>query len=78
VPPRVECSLTALGLSLVGLVAGIRSWAEAHIEQVQEARASYDTINGTGAESGGGGEPTGAAMTGGVENVPGVTLPLVG
>ena len=42
VPPRVEYSLTELGRSLVKLVAGICSWAEAHIEEVQEARESYD------------------------------------
>jgi DNA-binding HxlR family transcriptional regulator len=42
VPPRVEYSLTDLGRSLVGLVAGICSWAESNIEQVQAARATYD------------------------------------
>ena len=63
VPPRVEYSLTALGLSLVDLVAGICSWAEAHIEQVQEARAAYDTVAGSGVESEGGRRPAGAAMT---------------
>jgi len=43
VPPRVEYSLTALGLSLVDLVSGICTWAETHIEQVQEARVGYDS-----------------------------------
>lgn len=43
VPPRVEYSLTALGLSLVDLVSGICSWAETHIEQVQESRVGYDS-----------------------------------
>jgi DNA-binding HxlR family transcriptional regulator len=38
VPPRVEYSLTELGRSLVKLVAGICSWAEAHMEEVQKAR----------------------------------------
>ena len=42
VPPRVEYSLTELGRSLVKLVAGICSWAEAHIEEVQKARQSFD------------------------------------
>jgi DNA-binding HxlR family transcriptional regulator len=42
VPPRVEYTLTDLGRSLCGLVEGICGWAEAHIEQVQEARAAYD------------------------------------
>jgi DNA-binding HxlR family transcriptional regulator len=42
VPPRVEYSLTDLGRSLSGLVERICGWAEANIEQVQEARAIYD------------------------------------
>ena len=42
VPPRVEYSLTDLGRSLSVLVGGICGWAEANIEQVQEARAVYD------------------------------------
>lgn len=41
VPPKVEYSLTALGLSLCNLVEGICSWAEANIEQVQAARKVY-------------------------------------
>jgi DNA-binding HxlR family transcriptional regulator len=42
VPPKVEYSLTSLGRSLCGLVEGICGWAEANIEQVQEARETYD------------------------------------
>jgi DNA-binding HxlR family transcriptional regulator len=42
VPPKVEYSLTSLGRSLCGLVEGICGWAEANIEQVQEAREVYD------------------------------------
>lgn len=42
VPPRVEYSLTPLGRSLCKLVAGICHWAEAHMEQVEAARASFD------------------------------------
>jgi DNA-binding HxlR family transcriptional regulator len=42
VPPKVEYSLTALGLSLCSLVEGICGWAEANIEQVQAAREVYD------------------------------------
>ena len=41
VPPKVEYSLTPLGRSLCSLVAGICSWAEANIEQVQAARKTY-------------------------------------
>jgi len=42
VPPRVEYSLTELGQSLVSMVSSVRTWAETHIEQVLEARATYD------------------------------------
>lgn len=42
VPPRVEYSLTDLGRSLSVLVEGICGWAEANMEQVQEARTVYD------------------------------------
>jgi DNA-binding HxlR family transcriptional regulator len=45
VPPKVEYSLTGLGRSLCGLVGGICGWAEANIEQVQEAREEYDRIS---------------------------------
>src|ERR1700739_98157 len=41
VPPKVEYSLTSLGRSLCNLVEGICTWAEANIEQVQEAREVY-------------------------------------
>jgi len=44
VPPRVEYSLTDLGCSLCQLVAGICDWAEANIEQVQQARTVYDRL----------------------------------
>lgn len=45
VPPRVEYSLTQLGLSLVDLVSGVCSWAETHMEQVEQARIAYDATN---------------------------------
>lgn len=48
VPPRVEYSLTDLGQSLVKLVAGICSWAEAHIEEVQKARDIFDRPDRSG------------------------------
>jgi len=41
VPPRVEYSLTDLGRSLIKLVAGICTWAEVHIEEIQRARLAY-------------------------------------
>jgi hypothetical protein len=51
VPPKVECSLTHLGRSLCGLVEAICGWAEANIEQVQEAREVYDRVAGSIAQS---------------------------
>ena len=42
VPPRVDYALTELGKSLYGLVEGLEKWAEANIDEVQEARATYD------------------------------------
>ena len=45
VPPRVEYSLTELGRSLVKLVAGVCSWAEDHIEEVQAARQEFDSVD---------------------------------
>jgi DNA-binding HxlR family transcriptional regulator len=42
VPVRVDYELTALGESLLPIQRAIKDWAETHIEQVQQARASYD------------------------------------
>jgi DNA-binding HxlR family transcriptional regulator len=42
VPPRVDYALTELGKSLYGLVEGLEKWAEGNIDEVQEARATYD------------------------------------
>ena len=42
VPPRVEYDLTGLGRSLLGLVSGMSTWAEEHIDDVIEARVDYD------------------------------------
>ncbi|MFD8813837.1 winged helix-turn-helix transcriptional regulator [Streptomyces sp. NPDC059627] len=43
VPVRVDYELTPLGVSLSLLLAGVKDWAETHIEQVHEARGRYDT-----------------------------------
>ena len=43
VPPRVEYDLTSLGRSLLGLVSGMSTWAEEHIDDVIGARVAYDT-----------------------------------
>ena len=42
VPVRVDYELTALGRSLLPVVHAIKSWSEAHIEEIEDARASYD------------------------------------
>jgi DNA-binding HxlR family transcriptional regulator len=46
VPPRVEYSLTALGKTLRQLVRGLVKWSEAHLLEVDEARAAYDAKHG--------------------------------
>jgi len=43
VPPRVDYSLTPLGRSLSGHIAGIREWAYANMAGIEEARATFDT-----------------------------------
>jgi DNA-binding HxlR family transcriptional regulator len=42
VPVTVTYELTALGRSLLVVFAGLKDWAESHMEEVLEARASYD------------------------------------
>ena len=42
VPPRVEYRLTKLGATLRQLVRGLVGWSEAHLTQVDAARAAYD------------------------------------
>ena len=41
-PPRVEYSLTKLGLSTVDLIEAICDWAEQHSEEVRLARIAFD------------------------------------
>lgn len=43
IPPRVEYSLTQLGLTLCDPLAAIRDWAETHIHEVIAARERYDS-----------------------------------
>ena len=47
VPPRVEYALTPLGKTLRQLVRGLVAWSEAHLTEVDVARAEYDARNGT-------------------------------
>jgi DNA-binding HxlR family transcriptional regulator len=42
VPPRVDYTLTPLGHSLLPAVQALKNWAEANIEHVEEARATYE------------------------------------
>jgi len=42
VPVRVDYGLTALGRSLLPVVAAVKDWAETHIEEVHAARRAYD------------------------------------
>jgi len=42
VPPRVEYLLTSLGSTLSGMVCGLVEWSNAHIKEIDAARATYD------------------------------------
>jgi DNA-binding HxlR family transcriptional regulator len=42
VPPKVTYELTDLGHSVTRLMAGIKLWAEEHVDEILEARARYD------------------------------------
>jgi len=42
VPPKVEYCLTPLGASLSQRIAGIRSWAYEHMDDIERARAGFD------------------------------------
>ncbi|MFD7699492.1 winged helix-turn-helix transcriptional regulator [Streptomyces caelestis] len=43
VPVTVSYELTELGLSLYGMMRGVKAWAEAHMDEVLAHRESYDT-----------------------------------
>jgi len=43
VPVRVTYALTELGHELLPLQRAIKSWAEAHLDQVHRARMAYDS-----------------------------------
>jgi DNA-binding HxlR family transcriptional regulator len=42
VPPRVEYTLTDLGLTMCGPVNAVRAWAEKYADAIQAARAAHD------------------------------------
>ncbi len=43
VPPKVEYSLTELGLTLIKMLEDIRQWSEQNIEAVIAAQSNYDS-----------------------------------
>jgi DNA-binding HxlR family transcriptional regulator len=43
VPVRVDYELTPLGWGLYGLLSQVRDWAAEKVEEVEDARARYDT-----------------------------------
>lgn len=45
VPPRVEYKLTTLGLSLGAAFCGVWVWASDHLEQVEQARQTFDKVS---------------------------------
>jgi DNA-binding HxlR family transcriptional regulator len=42
VPPRVEYSLTQLGVSLHETIVGLVEWSQVHTADIQQARTRYD------------------------------------
>jgi DNA-binding HxlR family transcriptional regulator len=42
VPVRVDYALTELGETILPVVGAIKDWSEAHIDEVQAARAGYE------------------------------------
>jgi DNA-binding HxlR family transcriptional regulator len=44
VPPRVDYTLTDLGVSLLGPLSLLREWAEANVPAIIDARDAYDEI----------------------------------
>jgi DNA-binding HxlR family transcriptional regulator len=47
VPPKVEYSLTPLGVELSHVIKGIRTWAYQNIGDIETARTEYDSQNRT-------------------------------
>ena len=43
VPPRVDYELTSLGQTLLATIGQLVAWADAHIGEIEAARADYDT-----------------------------------
>jgi DNA-binding HxlR family transcriptional regulator len=45
IPPRVEYELTELGRSLSGVIGELRTWAYAHMDEIESAREGYAAAN---------------------------------
>jgi DNA-binding HxlR family transcriptional regulator len=45
IPPRVDYALTDLGRSLSGVIAELRTWAYAHMDDIESAREGYAAAN---------------------------------
>jgi DNA-binding HxlR family transcriptional regulator len=43
VPVRTDYELTPLGHSLLGVIHGMKEWADDNMDQVEEARGDYDS-----------------------------------
>jgi DNA-binding HxlR family transcriptional regulator len=44
IPPKVEYSLTPLGLSLIDALTSLCTWAEGNVGAIEDARVAYDTL----------------------------------
>jgi DNA-binding HxlR family transcriptional regulator len=42
VPPRVDYQLTTLGETLLETIGQLAAWADAHLGEIEKARAAYD------------------------------------
>ena len=47
VPPRVDYQLTSLGETLLDTIGQLVAWADAHIGEIEAARADYDARSGS-------------------------------
>jgi DNA-binding HxlR family transcriptional regulator len=43
VPPRVDYELTKMGQALIDAVGSLMAWADTHLDDVDAARAAYDS-----------------------------------
>ena len=47
IPPHVEYSLTPLGQTLIEPIRALRQWAEAHVQEMEQARIEHDQTQHT-------------------------------